>query len=722
MLNSIVSGCFVIASLRVTTTTTTHSKMKKTARQPSMRIYSEDDEMTVNLSPYRNMNRIVSEDDERTLTVKRDAKIVSERQERGWGRSEHGSYHDVDHDSDASGYRSSDGEGNYVMKGALSSNMHHLFDARHRPAEAKSSSRGSSWKPPSKPGLDNSQPILHRPEYRNPPTSDHHRSHHSGHNGGHHRHHVHNHGNDDSDDYDDHYDEEDDDDDENSLDQIDNGHDWATLTMSNLSPDLQAILGFTPQRVSTDWIPPSRPGLDNSLPIVDRSAQSKQQQQQPSSSDRRREAKGFDGSGVAAADAKFAESSSMRSTKVNYSPSIRHYQSNASPGTSLSSSRTFSRRLNNDAEDGYRYGYEAEEAGYEDSGGKLRTSPPDNDRRPRNDHHRPLPPQQHQQQQHRTAPPPRQWDNTTPLVPDSDRRKYVTYEAPAVASTSRGSANSNSNSNNHRSHHASNKSDFDASPTISAQLARSSPPHHLAHQKSYWSMEEFPEVYNDGDGEAGADEEDDNDDVNGHGLDVDGDEDEDEDHHQFATKNMSPNLLAALGLAPPASTTTTTAPSTWKPPSRPGLDNSAPIVVVHKGRANMMPPSSGGGAVGPSSLSHSPSPAASASAPFRPRDHVAEDGIPFHPARRKSYYAAEEEEIYLEGKEEAEDDDEEEDENEDEEDEHGARGGGGGLPTNVTMSLSLMQALGLDTSHVTATVTDWQPPSRSGLSNSKRLV
>eukprot|EP01033_Poteriospumella_lacustris_P007801 gene7801-5612_t len=106
------------------------------------------------------MHRIVSEDDEKTVTVKRDAKIVSERQERGWGRDENGSYHDVDHDSDDdSGHRSSDGEGNYVLKGVLSSNMHHLFDARHRPAEAKASSRGSSWKPPAKPGLDNSQPI-----------------------------------------------------------------------------------------------------------------------------------------------------------------------------------------------------------------------------------------------------------------------------------------------------------------------------------------------------------------------------------------------------------------------------------------------------------------------------------------------------------------------------------------------------------------------------------
>eukprot|EP01033_Poteriospumella_lacustris_P016252 gene16252-11630_t len=146
--------------------------------------------------------------------------------------------------------------------------------------------------------------------------------------------------------------------------------------MSNMSPDLQAILGFTPQRVTSDWKPPSRPGLDNSVPIVDRSAQSKQQQQPPSSSDRRRDSKGFDsGGGAGGAAAVVAEakgaadsSSSMRSTQVNYAPSTRH-------STGESSSRTFSRPPN-DHSHGYGYGggYEAEEAGYDDSGGKLRTA------------------------------------------------------------------------------------------------------------------------------------------------------------------------------------------------------------------------------------------------------------------------------------------------------------------------------------------------------------
>lgn len=58
------------------------------------------------------------------------------------------------------------------------------------------------------------------------------------------------------------------------------------------------------------------------------------------------------------------------------------------------------------------------------------------------------------------------------------------------------------------------------------------------------------------------------------------------------------------------------------------------------------------------------------------------------------------------------DDDEKEEEEEEEED---------ALPLS-NMSLSLMKALGMDTTGVEEVVTDWRPPSQSGLQHSARKI
>eukprot|EP01031_Cornospumella_fuschlensis_P033014 gene33014-39934_t len=160
-------------------------------------------------------------------------------------------------------------------------------------------------------------------------------------------------------------------------------------------------------------------------------------------------------------------------------------------------------------------------------------------------------------------------------------------------------------------------------------------------------------------------------------LDQDEDEDEDEDDdggsdlyndeeeeagEDFLSANMSPELARLLGL--PSQKVETD----WTPPSRPGLDNSRPIVPpVYPSRA---------------------SPAPARNLPFIQPDDVEDDGEDYE-------------------------DDDDYDDDGDEVDITQDMG--------ANMSASLRAALGLPVLGA-QTPTDWVPPARSGLSNSAPLA
>lgn len=134
---------------------------------------------------------------------------------------------------------------------------------------------------------------------------------------------------------------------------------------------------------------------------------------------------------------------------------------------------------------------------------------------------------------------------------------------------------------------------------------------------------------------------------------------------------MSPQLMALLGLKPVEIATD------WQPPSRPGLDNSAPLI----------------------SFANAPS-------PTRTNDEVHEWVDRVVSTRTVTRSAGEVNEGDEE--EEEEDSDEEEDEEEDDED-----------LLHTAMSPDLMRLLGLAPAEI---ATDWKPPDHPGLDNSAPIV
>eukprot|EP00981_Chlorochromonas_danica_P000433 scaffold96_cov167-Ochromonas_danica.AAC.40 len=93
----------------------------------------------------------------------------------------------------------------------------------------------TDWRPPSKPGLNNSVPIVSR----SVPLAD--------------------------------YRAEDEDEDEDEEDDTD--YDESYLLNTAMSPDLLRALGLPVANVETDWRPPEKAGLKNSVPIVSNSPQ-----------------------------------------------------------------------------------------------------------------------------------------------------------------------------------------------------------------------------------------------------------------------------------------------------------------------------------------------------------------------------------------------------------------------------------------------------------------
>lgn len=155
--------------------------------------------------------------------------------------------------------------------------------------------------------------------------------------------------------------------------------------------------------------------------------------------------------------------------------------------------------------------------------------------------------------------------------------------------------------------------------------------------------------------------------------DEDDEEDDDEGYQEGGVPQaaMSESLMRALGIP-----ITNPISTDWRPPARPGLDNSAPIVPMPKDN----------------------------------RSRHNEDRITTH--SQDVYYNTQQEV----DEDEEEEDDEDGDEDDDEEEEDVVHS----IPRGA-MSLSLMRALGLDTTGLDVP-TDWRPPSAPGLSNSSPLA
>jgi len=169
------------------------------------------------------------------------------------------------------------------------------------------------------------------------------------------------------------------------------------------------------------------------------------------------------------------------------------------------------------------------------------------------------------------------------------------------------------------------------------------------------------------------------------------DEEDDEDYVPLEATAMSNELRKALGLplnitATAFNTNNTSATSDWKPPSRPGLNNSTPIFPTIS-----------------SSTGNNYQKASNATVPFL-RSSSAK-----YSSNSNSNYSNNDEDEEEDGEDEEEDDDEEEEDND-------------AIPTRVAMSQSLMKALGLTVNDEKEMVTDWKPPDRAGLDNSRPLI
>jgi hypothetical protein len=157
------------------------------------------------------------------------------------------------------------------------------------------------------------------------------------------------------------------------------------------------------------------------------------------------------------------------------------------------------------------------------------------------------------------------------------------------------------------------------------------------------------------------------------------DEEDDErglDENGYPRVAMSSNLLQALGIQSTSVSSTVNTISDWKPPSHAGLHNSTPLVVTKYNQINI------------SSIPPSVS----------------------NVINNNQYHQEDEEDQYY--------DDEEED---DEDYDHLNNDDSNELKVTGGMSLNLMKALGLDTSHMEPVDTDWKPPSFSGLTNSSPI-
>eukprot|EP00981_Chlorochromonas_danica_P000458 scaffold96_cov167-Ochromonas_danica.AAC.65 len=162
-------------------------------------------------------------------------------------------------------------------------------------------------------------------------------------------------------------------------------------------------------------------------------------------------------------------------------------------------------------------------------------------------------------------------------------------------------------------------------------------------------------------------------------------EEEEEEGRDLLHTAMSPDLMRLLGLQPSDLAMSTD----WKPPSRPGLDNSSPIIKSKQ-------------------LSISDDETTHRQINNNQSGHITSA------TTDQSYRNAGDEGNYEEEEDDEDDDDEDEEEDEEDEEEMDVSRFEG-----VSMSAALRQALGLPPLNQE---TDWRPPQESGLHNSAPIV
>lgn len=200
------------------------------------------------------------------------------------------------------------------------------------------------------------------------------------------------------------------------------------------------------------------------------------------------------------------------------------------------------------------------------------------------------------------------------------------------------------------------------------------------------------------------------------------------------TKNMSPQLLALFGvksaLTSPISKNGILA---WQPPSKSGLENSAPIIptaynIAPNGISSM--PNLFQNSIRPSPPSSNMYRSETASGFRRNYDFQSDKGVavrsPQGQVMNNSYNSREEDE------EEEEDEDDEDDDDEDFDDDDDDDESDGGIDAEededayanrilAMMSNNLKAATGVRATDAPL-VTDWKPPARAGLDNSERII